>query len=109
MFPSLLGYALCVVGALILVPAFYKRGAAAIDFELRSFAFVIGALATFAVTVSRFGIVPAIVAMTLVASAADGRLKPLSVLLLAGALSAVAVGVFHYALGTALVPFRWPY
>lgn len=107
MFPTIMAYALMIMGVLILVPALYKRGGEVVAFEVRSFVFVIGAIGVFALTMPRFGIVPAIVSLTVVASIADGRMSPLVVLVLAVALSLIAVMVFHYLLGTALVPFKW--
>ena len=109
MFPMLLGYALCLVGGLIFIPALYKPASGKITFETRSFVFIIGALIAFALTVPRFGMVPAVIAMAAVAVLADGQLKPLQVLALCAALSAIAVVLFHHVLGTALVLFRWPF
>ena len=69
---------------------------------------MIGALAAFALMAPYFGIVPAIIVMTVVSVFADGRLKPLSVLVLAVTLSIIGVVIFHYMLGTALALFKWP-
>lgn len=109
MFPTLLGYSLCLVGGLILVPAFFRSATETVTIEYRSFIFVIGALVSFALTVPHFGIAPAIVVMTIVSSFADGRLRPISVLMLAVVLATIGVVLFHNILGTALAPFKWPF
>lgn len=109
MFPTLLAYALMVVGGLILVPALYKRGGKGPPFEFRSFAFVMLAIGVFAVIAPYFGIVPGIVALTIVSSFADRRISLVNLVVLPAALSAIAVVVFDTLLGTALAPLRWPF
>lgn len=109
MFPTLLGYLLCVVGLLIAAPSLYRArsDAQGEPVEWRSLITVGGALAAFALTVNKLGIIPAILLMTAISAYADGRLRPLGILLLGGVLAGLAVLVFHVLLGTPFPLLRW--
>jgi putative tricarboxylic transport membrane protein len=109
MFPALLGGVLCLLGVFIFIPAFSKAGGEMETIEWRSFLTVVGAFAVFALTVDSFGIVPAIMLMTVVAAYADGRLKPLGILILGGAMSALVILIFRVILGSPFTLFDWPF
>jgi hypothetical protein len=109
MFPTLLGYALCVTGVLIFVPALYRAHVETIVIEWRAMILVLGSLGVFALTVSAMGIIPAIILLTIGSAYADGRLRPLGILLLAGILSALAVLIFRVFLNSPFTLFKWPF
>lgn len=94
-----------VAGLLVLVGASLAAGGLAVDgpridpMRLRPAALVIAALAAFGLIIERGGLVLAIAALVLIASAAGGRLRPLQSAILAAALIAIAIAVFRLGLG----------
>lgn len=107
MFPAALGMLLAGFGAVILVPAFC-RGGDLPEIEWRPLIVVLLAMLAFALIVQPFGMVPAIVVMTLIASRADRKLSPLALSILIVALSLTATLIFQVALGLQLRAFSWP-
>jgi hypothetical protein len=75
---------------------------------LRPLILVTGAILTFAVALERFGIVPATVAMTLVAAIAEPRVGVRSAIAIVALVLAIAVGLFHFGFGIPVPLFRWP-
>ena len=102
-FPTVLGWILYGFGAFILLRGIARGGAAAVQWGWRPLAFVTLALLAFGFVISRFGLIPALVAMFLVVAAAGREYRVLEVLLLTAVMSAFAVGVFVYALN---LPFQ---
>lgn len=108
MFPTALGFILTGLGLAILLPAWFRRGAVPAP-EIRPLIAVLLSILAFALIVDRFGMVPALFALVFAAVHADKRLGPIGTLVLAIALSAIAVLVFRLILGISLDPFRWPF
>jgi hypothetical protein len=101
-FPTVLGWTLYGFGAFLLLRG-VARGGAAVKLAWRPLAFVTAAIALFGFSVSRFGLVPALVATIVVCAAAGRGFRLREAVVLAAVLSAFAVGVFVYALE---LPFR---
>lgn len=108
MFPTVLGFTLAGLGLAIFLPAWFRHGAVPIP-EFRPLIAVLLSIVAFALIVDHFGLVPALFALVFAAVHADNRLGPTGTLLLAAALSAIAVLVFRLILGISLDPFRWPF
>ena len=72
------------------------------------FFITVGVLA-FGLTVVEFGMVPAIVLLTVGSVFADKKLGVVGAFALAAALSAIAYLIFRLGLGIVLEPFRWPF
>lgn len=108
MFPAGVGCIIALLGAAILLPALFRRGVAA-DIDLRSGAAVIAGMLAFATMVAPFGIVPAVLALTLIASRADSKLSPLGTLVVAATLSAGAALIFRVGLGVPVAIVAWPW
>jgi hypothetical protein len=110
MMPMLFGVLMVVLGVAVLVPGVFREYAAP-KISLRAPLTITAGFALFAVSIERVGLVPATFLLTLVASQADRRLGIVGVLILAAALSTLAVVVFVLALGIPLEPFgpwlRW--
>jgi hypothetical protein len=102
-FPTVLGWTLYGFGAFLLLRGIARGGGAAVTWGWRPLAFVTLAMVVFGFLISRFGLVPALVAMFLTCAAAGRERRFLEVLVLTVVLSAFAVGVFVYALK---LPFR---
>ena len=97
-FPTVLGWVLYAFGAFLLLRGIARGGRAAVTWGWRPLAFVTLALLAFGFVITRFGLIPALVAMFLVVAAAGREYRVHEVLLLTAVMSAFAVGVFVYAL-----------
>jgi hypothetical protein len=106
LFPAALGVLLCGFGAIVAVPAFFREGTP-ISVDLRPFVFVLASILVFGLAVRRFGVAPAVVVMTLVATLADQRLSWRGAIALAVSLAAIAVLIFNVGLDIPVAPFIW--
>ena len=97
-FPTVLGWILYAFGAFLLLRGIARGGGAAVTWGGRPLAFVTLALLAFGFVITRFGLIPALVAMFLVCAAAGREYRLGEVLILTAVLSGFAVGVFVYAL-----------
>ena len=97
-FPTVLGWVLYAFGAFLLLRGIARGGGAAVNWGWKPLAFVTLALLAFGFVITRFGLIPALVAMFLVCAAAGREYRVGEVLVLTAVLSAFAVGVFVYAL-----------
>ena len=98
-FPAVVAGLLVLVGAGLVIGALAMEGPRIEPVRLRPAALVIAALAAFGLLIERGGLVIAVAALVLIASAAGGRLRPLQSVLLAAALIAIAIAVFRLGLG----------
>ena len=108
MFPAALGALLGALGVAILVPALFRSGEIP-SVDLRSLAAVSASILVFALIVQPFGLIPAVVALTFVASWADSRLSLLGTTILAACLSVGATLIFQIGLGLQFSAFNWPW
>ena len=107
MFPFMLGIALVVVAVAVLLKSF-TQPSVQIEVNVRAAAFVLASLALFALMIKPFGVVPALLALLLVSSAAvPGRrlagTTAFSVLVTCG-----MVFIFVFLMNLNLSLFRWP-
>jgi hypothetical protein len=108
MFPTWLGVTMVVLGVLIAVPAFFRRGTLPVP-ELRPMFFVLLSAIVFALTVEWIGLVPAIFLLTACAVLADKKVGIVLYLVLAVFLSVMAYGISLWGLGIPIQPFVWPF
>jgi hypothetical protein len=109
MFPSALGILLALLGAAILLGGLFRPGAK-VDLRVRGPVFVILATAGFALLVKPFGLVPAIIATTVLSSLAGSeKVRPFSLLLLCAVLCVLCWLVFPLGLGLLVPMFDWPF
>lgn len=108
MFPMGLGALLILFGVILFGQSFFREGAMP-QFRKWSPIFVLAGVAAFALMLDPFGLVPAIVALTVVSSIAEKRIYPVSLLTLCVGLSLLAVVIFRYGLGLPVALFRWPF
>jgi hypothetical protein len=106
MFPFMVGSLLALLGAVIMLPAFFRTGEAiAVDWRP-----ALGCLASvllFALMIERFGMIPTIITMVLAAVLADNKLNLASALILAVSLATVGVLIFNVALGIGVPLIAW--
>lgn len=108
MFPFALGLLLAAYGAALLVPAMFRSGEFP-RFRVWSPIFVLSGVAAFALTVRPFGLLSAILAVTIVSSLAELKFRPLSLAVLSATLCLMAWLVFRVGFGTPIPMFRWPF
>ena len=109
MFPTLVGVLLAGVGLLVLVPALFRIGPPLPKPDYRAFFFVLLALSVFALTIRSFGLIPAIVLLTITSVLADNKLGVVGTIILAIVLSALAVLIFQVGLSIPLESIKWPF
>jgi putative tricarboxylic transport membrane protein len=109
MFPTLVGLLLAGVGLLVLVPALARVGPPLPQPDYRPFLFVLIALAVFGFTIQSFGLIPAIVLLTIASVLADNKIGVIGTIILALALAAIAELIFGIALEIPLDAFKWPF
>jgi hypothetical protein len=106
LFPAALGVLLCFFGILLAVPALFRPGTLP-TIELRSLVFVLASILVFGLTIRRFGVAPAVIALTLVAALADRQFPWLKAVALAVALAVIAVLIFNVGLEIPVEAIRW--
>lgn len=111
MFPMIVGWILAGLGVAILVPALFRSGQAMEAIEWRPALAVFVACIVFAITLERFGIVPATAALTLISTFADAKRKmsPLVTAIFVAAVSVVIALIFKVGLDIPVAIARWPF
>lgn len=107
-FPLALGLTLVLLGALVLLPALKRRGEMP-EFQLFAPIMVLASVAVFALAIPAFGLIPAIVGMTITFSLAERRFRPISLALSCILLSLSAYLIFGVGLGMSVAMLRWPF
>lgn len=108
MFPAGLGFILAALGIAIVVPALF-RAAPLPEVDVRSLVAILGSVLVFALLLEPFGLVPAIVGLTLIASRADSKLSLLGTAILAVCLSIGTTLIFQVGLGRQISILNWPW
>lgn len=106
-FPRALGIVLALAGAGTMLTAIGRRGSFP-PLKVRAATAVALSLLAFALLVEPLGLVPATVALTVVARFAEPRPPILRVLGLAALLSALCAAIFVWGLGLPLKVVTWP-
>ena len=102
-FPLLLAGVLILLGLVVLVQAIRVRGEPVGPIAWRGILFILVAPIFFGLTVRGLGFVPALFLTVLIAAFASSRMRPLTAIVLAAALTAFSVAIFSYGLG---LPFQ---
>jgi hypothetical protein len=108
MFPTGLGYVIAFFGVLLFVQAMFRTGTMP-EIRIWSPIFVLAGTAAFALMIRPFGMVPAIVATTLISSLAEKRIRPVSLVLLSAFLCVLSYLIFSLALRMPMPMLRWPF
>lgn len=109
MFPVALGLLLAVFGLVIAILGLTKTGPK-VHFDGTTAFFILLGISGFAVVVAPFGLVPAIVTLTVLSSFADIRkFRALTLLVLCAVLSVMAYAIFQFGLGLVVPMFNWPF
>jgi hypothetical protein len=105
-FPTVLGWLVAAFGALLLLPALFRRGALPMP-ALRPLAAIITGGLAFALLIEPFGLIPATIGLVGIVAFAEAQPRLLRTAILAVALSVMAVAVFSEGLGIPIPAFRW--
>ena len=108
MFPAGLGVVLAVLGLLLSLQALRRPGRRP-DIRIFSPLFILGGIAAFAAIITPFGLIPAIVAILVISSMADLKIRPVSLVVSCIGLSLLAPFVFVFLLGLQIPLLRWPF
>lgn len=107
LFPVALGVILTGLGLALFLPALFRK-AERPKLGLATPLLVLLAVAAFAITIRPFGLIPAVIATTVIASLAELKLRIVSTAILCLVLSVFSWLVFGEGLGLAVPLFRLP-
>jgi hypothetical protein len=103
-FPTIVGALLAILGVAVLVRSLAGTAVSAPSFSFKAMGLILAAIAAFALTVERLGIIAAVILVVLISSLASGeRFRWHETLLLMAVMVALAVGLFTKGLG---LPFH---
>lgn len=102
-FPTVLGGILTVLGGVLMAKGLLVRGPGTGRFALLPLALILAAVALFAFSVERAGILVAVALVVVVGALPSGQFRWHEVLILVVVMAALAVGLFTEGLG---LPFR---
>lgn len=108
MFPVALSIIIVGFGVAVLVPALFRPGDMPSVNVVPLFTILV-AILVFGLMIRPFGVVPSVMALTLIASRADRKLSWLGATVLAVILAAVAALVFPVGLGLLIPIVAWPW
>lgn len=108
LFPAALGALLALLGTAI-VTASLRRQGSRLSFRFREPVLVILGVATFASTITTFGLIPAVCSVTILSSLADRNVRPVGLLGLCVVLCAMVYLIFVVGLRLAIPMFTWPH
>lgn len=105
-FPVVLGIALIGIGTLLVFEV-ARANTPPPDLSLRPFAMVTAGMLSFAVLAERLGLVPAVVALVVLSSLGERRIRPWTIALLAAALSLLGLLLFVHGFNLPFSAIRW--
>lgn len=105
-FPQVLGWLLAVLGLLVALPAWFRRGTGKVDVQWLNLVLVLGAILLFALTLKSLGLLLATFCSALLASIAERDFSWKGRVLTAVGVAAVTAGVFIG--GLSMVLPLWP-
>ena len=105
-FPVALGIILALLGLLIAIPAFKRKGEP-IEVKWKTLSLVLGSIVAFALTLKVLGLILATSLAVIMASMADNDTTWKSRMLLAIGVSAITYVIFGFALGMVLPAWPW--
>jgi hypothetical protein len=105
-FPRALGYLLAGLGALIVLPAFFRSGNR-MTFDLRPFIACSASILVFGIAIQYLGMIPAIILLVITAALADNKLGVKGIVALASAVTVMGVVIFSYGFEMTIPWFKW--
>ncbi|WP_417209801.1 tripartite tricarboxylate transporter TctB family protein [Antarctobacter sp.] len=109
MFPTLVGGFIVVIGIALLVPALTRPRDVSLRIHPRPLICVLLSILAFALLLRPFGLIPAIVVLTWIASLADGKLGPRGFVVLPLSLVVICIAIFILGFGVRIDLLSWPW
>lgn len=109
LYPTWLGVILFGLGVLVLVPAMRRTGPRLPKPQFRPLLAITGGGLAFALSIDRFGIIPAVMLLTVLCVLANNKLRLPATLALAIGLSVFSLLIFQVGLSIPVHAFRWPF
>jgi len=106
--PRLLCWILAGFGVLLVAQGFLTDGPPLTRWRLRPLVLILATTVTFGLLIERTGLVPAIIAVTLIGALASAESRPVEVVILATALAVSSALLFITALGLPMAFWRFP-
>lgn len=108
LFPLIIGTIICGLAIGIFATSGRAQSVDTDDgFAWRPMLFVGAGMLAFAEMIRPFGLVPATLALVLLASFGEPRIRPVTTVLVAAGLSIAGVAIFIWGLGLVIVPWRF--
>ena len=107
MFPAGLGVVLALLGLLLFAGAMFRAGTVP-QIRIWTPLFVLAGVVAFALSIRPLGLIPAVLAVTIISSFAELKIRPVSLGLLCLSLSLIAWVTFGLGLNLPIPMFRWP-
>jgi len=107
-FPALVSGLFILCGLAIMIPALMRAGEMP-TIEWRPLIWISLSTLAFAMILVPFGLIPAIIAQTILASISDSKLSWLGSLILAVSVAVGATLIFKVGLGLVVPAFAWPW
>lgn len=105
--PTVLSWMLVLIGLFLSLRALVEDGARIEGSLVRPQVFVLLAIVVFGLLIERFGLVPTVVVVTLLAALASREMRWVETVALALGLAALCVTLFVYLLGQPLAVWSW--
>lgn len=109
MMPTALGWILAGFGVAILVGGLLREGGRLPEFRSGTALMILGSVAGFALTVTKFGLLPAVVVSTVISAAAEWEFRPVLWVVLSAFLCLLSWAVFSLALRLPVPLLMWPF
>lgn len=108
LFPLIIGTIICGLAIGIFATSRQAQSAEVDDgFAWRPILFVGAGMLAFAEMIRPFGLIPATLALVLLASFGESRIRPVTTVLVAAGLSIAGVAIFIWGLGLVIAPWRF--
>ena len=107
--PTILSWALVLVGAFLALRALALEGAPIETSLIRPQFFILLAIVAFGLLIERVGLAPAIIVVTLIAANASREMRWTETFAVAVGLAVLCVGLFIYLLGQPLAIWAWDF
>lgn len=107
MFPAAAGIMLTAFGAIVLATSLFRPGEKP-EIRVLTPLFIFAGIGAFALLIGRFGLIPAVLAVVIISSLAELKVRPVSLLVLCTVLSVSSWMIFRQGLGLPIPMVTWP-
>lgn len=109
MFPLAMGGIIALLGGALSLSALLREGTPMPAVNWRALGAILASVLSFSLLVVPFGLIPAVLALVMLAGLAETPYRSIRSLILAAVLCAIAVGIFKIGLGMNFALIAWPF